>query len=125
MSTTLLPCAHCGSPAEFETDENQGQFGGEYIQCTNAQCGMATLMMFALKEPVEEKLAEIWNARAEGELLEALQEALHSLDALDRFMPSFLNAAGVTEEDEDWIPLARKRAASARAAIAKAKGEAS
>lgn len=76
---TLLPCAHCGSPAQFAENENEGLHGMEYIECTNPLCGMATLMMQPIGESVQEKLAEIWNARAPSDAVEACERIMDAI----------------------------------------------
>jgi|GEM_PF-1706002 len=65
MSDQLLPCAHCGSPAEFMKVERENTSqGGEYIDCTNKACGATSVLMFALGEDVKPLLADRWNLRA-------------------------------------------------------------
>lgn len=63
MSTNLLPCAHCGSPAKFGECTDTENFGGWFIECTNLQCGMSTCIMFPAMESVRDVLAERWNRR--------------------------------------------------------------
>jgi hypothetical protein len=78
----LLPCAHCGSPAQFAENENEGMHGMEYIECTNPQCGMATLLMQPIGEPVDVKLAEIWNARSSGDAGKACERLIEDLNQI-------------------------------------------
>ena len=64
---TLKPCPFCGGDAYFGVvgidggDEDDPNFGGRYIQCDT--CNASTMLMFPLKESVDQALADAWNAR--------------------------------------------------------------
>lgn len=66
MEINLLPCAHCGSPAKFGECTDTENFGGQFIECTNLQCGISTCIMFPAMCSVKEDLAERWNLRVEN-----------------------------------------------------------
>jgi hypothetical protein len=59
-SDRLKPCANCGSDGEVD----QTQDGGYFIQCTNALCGMSTVLMYACGDDPVPILMEKWNRRA-------------------------------------------------------------
>ncbi len=64
----LLPCPFCGSKSDFGEITEGENFGGHFIECTNAQCGCSTCLMFPDKCNVKELLAEKWNARLLNEV---------------------------------------------------------
>lgn len=60
-TTELKPCPFCGGEAEI-IDAVEA---GESAKCvTCKKCWCSSHVRFAIKEPVEELLAESWNQRA-------------------------------------------------------------
>ena len=55
----LLPCAHCGSPAEEVSDVRYGWY---VVACTNEDCGI-TMSEVGIESQAEANA--IWNRRAE------------------------------------------------------------
>ena len=79
MKTTrpeLSPCPFCGGEAKFESVPMDCEFignrGGEYVECGKCQC--CTRLFFPLMADVKEELAEIWNRRSNGQLLETIRQ---------------------------------------------------
>lgn len=62
----LLPCPFCGSTAEFGrvNDAEMGDFGGEFIQCTNHGCATSSMLIFPTMADATPLLVEKWNRRA-------------------------------------------------------------
>lgn len=62
----LLPCPFCGSTAEFGriNDAEVGDFGGEFIQCTNHGCATSSMLIFPTMADATPLLVEKWNRRA-------------------------------------------------------------
>ena len=116
MSDRLLPCAHCGSPATFMTVERESiNQGGEYIDCTNKECGATSVLMFATGEDVKPLLAERWNKRAahtllatQGDLIGKANEMVecdalnHIEDARAMVPPTYLELAAVARRARQW-----------------------
>lgn len=61
----LKPCPFCGGKADFGQVENidSADYSGCYIQCSNVTCEASSALIFPLKEPVRQLLAERWNRR--------------------------------------------------------------
>ena len=55
----LLPCAHCGSPAE---EVNDARYGWYVVACMNEDCGI-TMSEVGIESQAEANA--IWNRRAE------------------------------------------------------------
>ena len=60
LSPKLKPCANCGGRGKFHivSDQRSKNWNGEYIECSNIQCGISTPIMFPAMESVKEALAE-------------------------------------------------------------------
>lgn len=94
MSVPILPCPFCCSAAKFGEVTTEGDnFGGQFIECTNPQCGCSTRLMFPLMDSVKELLAETWNRRTsesimrkDSERLNRLQSSLSSVQFNNRIM---------------------------------------
>jgi len=68
MDLHLKPCPHCGSEAKLNIindDPEAPNYKGNYIACD--ACGATTQLMFSCGEDCRPVLAELWNARYEGE----------------------------------------------------------
>lgn len=96
MNTELLPCAHCGSQAKYGECSDTENFGGQFIECTNLQCGMSTCIMFPAMCSVSEELAERWNART----------ALQSDGGLKNFKCASCGTLDYNQPDKDTIECA-------------------
>ena len=62
----LKKCPCCGSEAELQTVPDlveEQNAGGQYVQCSNPECGLTTLIMFSCGEDCRPLLAERWNRR--------------------------------------------------------------
>ena len=72
----LLPCPFCGGTARFgvvplkrkfcgeDTDVENIDHGGEYIECSNADCATSTMLIFPTMADAKPLLIEKWNRRA-------------------------------------------------------------
>ena len=65
--TNLKSCPFCGGAAVYRRieDSKSPNEGAEYVECSNRGCATTTKLMFPLKGPVEDILAELWNVRIE------------------------------------------------------------
>lgn len=93
-----MPCPFCGAKANFGEVVEGENFGGQFIECTNAQCGCSTCLMFPSKCSVKELLSEKWNARS-GDDLRRLRQACRTECALLR------DALASIKYDEHGIPI--------------------
>ncbi len=66
----LKPCPFCGEAARFgevgedvDHDDEIENEGGQFVACSNRQCGASTMLMFPLMESVKRELADLWNTR--------------------------------------------------------------
>ncbi len=105
----LLPCPLCGSAEIYPPSQS---YYGIYCHA----CGCCT------KEAASEsKAIAAWNQRAPSPVNAALLSALRDLVAMNKkvlaVVPAFLDALGVNEDDEEWIPILRAKNKAARAAI--------
>ena len=84
LSPKLKPCANCGGRGKFHivSDQRSKNWNGEYIECSNIQCGISTPIMFPAMESVKEALADIWNRRPRQVRNALRKEVLASLDKL-------------------------------------------
>lgn len=61
---SLMPCPFCGGEAEYGEVGGDGlDFGGQFIQCTNALCGASSALIFPCGHEPKPLLAERWNRR--------------------------------------------------------------
>lgn len=67
-STDLRPCPFCGGEATFGVieEDTHPDFGGHFIQCTEARCEASSALRFAHGDDPKPLLAEQWNRRAVG-----------------------------------------------------------
>ena len=65
MAIELLPCPHCGSPAEFGIvdDPNSRDDGGQFVACIQPLCCACLGLIFACGDDPRPILAERWNRR--------------------------------------------------------------
>lgn len=60
----LKPCPFCGGPAALgEIAEGHEDYGGQFIACTDPQCGASTNLRFPLMDDAVPLLVEQWNRR--------------------------------------------------------------
>lgn len=61
----LFPCPCCGSTADFDMIEDNGNrnFGGHFVECNNPECRLTTPLIFATGDDPKWRLQEIWNKR--------------------------------------------------------------
>lgn len=57
---SLKPCPFCGGAAVYGYEDEYPE-AGHFIRCQG--CDASTPLVFALKEPVERKVRELWNRR--------------------------------------------------------------
>jgi len=69
----LLPCAHCGSPAE---EVNDARYGWYVVACMNEDCGI-TMSEVGIESQAEANA--IWNRRAEIAERDEMKLALRDL----------------------------------------------
>lgn len=66
---TLKHCPCCGSESYFGMcdDDNQSNYGGWFVECSNNKCRLTTPIVFPLGDDPRERLCEIWNKRYNNE----------------------------------------------------------
>ena len=75
----LKPCPHCGGTARYGKcapgEQEAENDGAEYIECE--KCGASTCLVFPIMDSAKPRLRDLWNQRAEAELLtEALRDEM-------------------------------------------------
>lgn len=97
----LLPCPFCGREAHMvhltELPDDDPNFGGAFIECTNGICAATTNIHFGEYDAI---LREKWNRRSAAEHTARLEEALRLADTVAT------NIEGATEAFERDIRLA-------------------
>ena len=112
LADELEPCAHCGSRATFgvvtEGGENNPDFGGHFVQCTNEKCHACMGLRFACGDDPRPALRDAWNtgpteARTGGDAL--LRRIKERIERADRD-GGVLAMTGAISEVAAWIEAA-------------------
>lgn len=64
----LKPCAHCGSPARFDSLQSgaNSRDRAKVIMCSNEKCAMMTQIAVADNVEAVQEIMDIWNRRSTG-----------------------------------------------------------
>jgi uncharacterized Zn finger protein (UPF0148 family) len=90
----LLPCPHCGAPAQFE----DGGFNAIRIACSDFDCEQRRRVHKRDKR-CHEKLAEHWNYRAQPSLSDAIKEVEKMRDENNRSYEYWKSVSSNPETD--------------------------